>query len=65
VLGELTRQLLTVIPTHIEATGWQVFDKADVHGAVRATKELDAAVPPAAENLVRLHEAHGELPGDV
>ncbi|MDX6677003.1 MAG: hypothetical protein QOE31_1055 [Solirubrobacteraceae bacterium] len=30
VLGEFTRQLLTVIPTHIEATGWQVFDKADV-----------------------------------
>jgi len=24
VLGELTRQLLTVIPTHIEATSWQV-----------------------------------------
>ncbi len=35
------------------------------HGAVRATKELDAAVPPAAENLVRLREADGELPGDV
>ena len=35
------------------------------HGAVRATKELDAAVPPAAENLERLREAHGELPGDV
>jgi hypothetical protein len=30
VLGELTRQLLTVIPTHIEATGWQAFEKADV-----------------------------------
>jgi len=35
------------------------------HGAVCATKELDAAVPPAAENLERLREAHGELPGDV
>ncbi|MEY2512676.1 MAG: hypothetical protein QOJ89_34 [bacterium] len=30
VLGEFTRQLLTVIPTHIEATAWQAFDKADV-----------------------------------
>jgi len=30
VLGEFTRQLLTVIPTRIEATGWQAFDKADV-----------------------------------
>ena len=30
VLGEFTRQLLSVIPTHIEATAWQVFDKADV-----------------------------------
>jgi len=35
------------------------------HGDVRATKELDAAVSPAAENTVRLREAHGELPGDV
>jgi len=35
------------------------------HGAVCATKELDAAVPAAAENLERLREAHGELPGDV
>ena len=30
ILGEFTRQLLTVIPTHIEATGWQAFDTADV-----------------------------------
>ncbi len=34
-------------------------------GAVRAIKELDAAVPPAAENLVRLREGHGELSGGV
>jgi len=32
---------------------------------VCATKELDAAVPPAAENLERLRAAHGELTGDV
>jgi len=32
---------------------------------VRATKELDAAVPPEADNLECLCEAHDELPGDV
>ena len=30
VMGDFARQLLTLIPTHIEATAWQAFDKADV-----------------------------------
>ena len=30
VMGEFARQLMTLIPTHIEATAWQAFDKADV-----------------------------------
>ena len=35
------------------------------HGAVRATKELDAAVPPAAENpSCACAKRNGELPGD-
>jgi hypothetical protein len=29
-LGDFARQILTLLPTHIEATAWQVFDKADV-----------------------------------
>ena len=30
VLGELNRQLLTALPTHIEATAWQALEKGDV-----------------------------------
>jgi len=30
VMGDFARQLLTILPTHIEATAWQAFDKADV-----------------------------------
>ena len=30
VLGDFARQVLTMIPTHIEATAWEVFDKADI-----------------------------------
>ena len=30
VLGDFARQMLTLIPTHIEATARQAFDKADV-----------------------------------
>jgi hypothetical protein len=30
VMGDFARQLLTLIPTHIEATAWMAFDKADV-----------------------------------
>jgi hypothetical protein len=30
VLGDFARQVLSLIPSHIEATGWQAFDKADV-----------------------------------
>jgi hypothetical protein len=30
VMGDVARQLLTILPTHIEATAWQAFDKADV-----------------------------------
>jgi hypothetical protein len=29
-VGDFTRQLLSMIPTHIEATAWQAFEKADV-----------------------------------
>ncbi len=30
VLGEFARQVITLIPAHIEATAWQAFDKADI-----------------------------------
>jgi hypothetical protein len=30
VLGDFARKMLTLLPTHIEATAWQVFDKADI-----------------------------------
>ncbi len=30
VIGDFARQMLTLIPTHIEATAWQAFEKADV-----------------------------------
>jgi hypothetical protein len=30
VLGDFARQVLTLLPTHIEATAWQAFEKADV-----------------------------------
>ncbi len=30
VIGDFARQMLTLVPTHIEATAWQAFDKADV-----------------------------------
>ena len=30
VLGDFARQMLTLLPTHIEATAWQAFEKADV-----------------------------------
>ena len=30
ILGDFARQVLTLIPTHIEATAWEVFDKADI-----------------------------------
>jgi hypothetical protein len=30
VLGDFARQMLTLLPTHIEVTAWQAFDKADV-----------------------------------
>jgi hypothetical protein len=30
VIGDFARQMLTLLPTHIEATAWQAFDKADV-----------------------------------
>jgi hypothetical protein len=44
VLGEFARQLLTVIPTHIEASGWQAFDKADVELFACAIVALFAAL---------------------
>ena len=30
VLGEFARQVVTMLPMHIEATAWEVFEKADV-----------------------------------
>ena len=30
VIGDFARQMLTLIPTHIEATAWQAFEKADI-----------------------------------
>ncbi len=30
VLGDFARQVVTMLPTHIEATAWEVFEKADV-----------------------------------
>lgn len=30
VIGDFARQMLTLIPEHIEATAWQAFEKADV-----------------------------------
>jgi hypothetical protein len=30
VLGDLARQMLTLLPSHIEATAWQAFEKADI-----------------------------------
>lgn len=30
VLGELTRQVLTLLPSHIEANAWQALEKGDV-----------------------------------
>ena len=30
VLGDLTRQVLTLLPTHIEVNAWQAFEKADI-----------------------------------
>jgi hypothetical protein len=30
VLGDLTRQVLTLLPTHIEANAWQALEKGDV-----------------------------------
>jgi hypothetical protein len=30
VLGDFARQMLTLLPAHIEATAWQAFEKADV-----------------------------------
>lgn len=30
ILGDFARQMLTLIPTHIEATAWQAFEKADI-----------------------------------
>lgn len=30
VLGDFARQMLTLLPTHIEATAWQAFEKADI-----------------------------------
>lgn len=44
VLGDVARQLLTVIPTHIEATAWQAFEKADVVLFACAVVALFAAV---------------------
>src|SRR3954453_8131578 len=30
VLGDLTRQMLTLLPTHIEVNAWQALEKGDV-----------------------------------
>ena len=30
VVGDFARQMLSLIPQHVEVTAWQVFDKADV-----------------------------------
>src|ERR1044072_9021649 len=30
VIGDFARQMLTLIPEHIEATAWQAFEKADI-----------------------------------
>jgi hypothetical protein len=30
VIGDFARQMLALLPTHIEATAWQAFEKADV-----------------------------------
>jgi hypothetical protein len=42
--GEFTRQLLSLIPTHIEATAWQAFEKADVVLLVCAMVAFAAAL---------------------
>jgi hypothetical protein len=44
VLGELTRQLLTALPSHIEATAWQALEKGDVVLLVCALAAIFAAL---------------------
>jgi len=44
VMGEFARQMLTMIPTHVEATGWQAFDKADIVLVVLAVVAVVAAL---------------------
>jgi hypothetical protein len=44
VLGDFARQVLTLLPTHIEATAWEVFDKADVVLLVCAIVAVMAAL---------------------
>jgi hypothetical protein len=61
VLGEFTRQLLTVIPTHIEATGWQVFEKADVMLFACAIVALFAALIDRMDITVFAAAAAGAL----
>jgi hypothetical protein len=43
-VGDFTRQLLSLIPTRIEATGWQAFEKADVVLLVCAMVAVAAAL---------------------
>ena len=43
-VGDFTRQLLSMIPTHIEATAWQAFEKADVVLLVCAMVAIAAAL---------------------
>ncbi len=43
-LGDFARQVLTLLPTHIEATAWQVFDNADVVLLVCAIVAVMAAL---------------------
>ena len=43
-VGDFTRQLLSMIPTHIEATAWQAFEKADVMLLVCAMVAIAAAL---------------------
>ena len=61
MLGEFTRQLLTVIPTHIEASGWQAFDKADVFLFACAIVALFAALVDRMDITVFAGAAAGAL----
>ena len=44
VLGQFARDLLTMLPSHIEATAWQAFEKGDVVLLVCALAAVFAAL---------------------